>query len=243
MPIPNIMIAAAAAAALALSGCQKTEDAAFGERVRAYLLEHPEVIQEAVAKLQEKQEKQAAEAATQALSKYRAALEQDPRDVVVNPQGSITVVEFFDYNCGYCKLAAPEVLKLVKENPDVRFVLKEFPIFGGDSEQAAGVMLSPQARARAVEIHAAFMQAKPLNAKAIDRILAEHGVDPKAARAAAQTPEVQKHLADTHALASALQIQGTPAFIVDDTIVPGADVAALKLAIAQARSARIKKQG
>src|SRR5690349_3340447 len=120
---------AALAAALSLAGCQKAEDAAFGQRVRAYLLQHPEVIREAVNKLAENDRIAAAKAASESMNKYRAQLERDPRDFVANPDGKITVVEFFDYRCGYCKLAAPEVVKLIQENPDVRFVFKEFPIF------------------------------------------------------------------------------------------------------------------
>jgi protein-disulfide isomerase len=240
MPVPVRTLVVAATAALALTGCQKLGDEAFGQRVRAYLLEHPEVIQEAVTKLQEKQEAEAAKAATDGLKTYRKQLERDPRDYVANPEGSITVVEFFDYNCGYCKLAAPEVMQLIQENPDVRFVFKEFPIFGGDSNLAAEVILSEQARPKTLELYRKFMATKPLDGPTIDRILRDSGIDPAAARAGGKSEVVQKQISDIRALASSLRIEGTPAFVVGDRIIPGADIAALRKAIAEARVAKSK---
>ncbi|WP_374570337.1 DsbA family protein [Phenylobacterium sp.] len=234
------LIALGATAALTLSGCQKIDDQAFGQKVRAYLLEHPEVIQEAVEKLQAKQQAAAAKAAQDGISKYRKELVADSRDFVANPNGSITVVEFFDYRCGYCKLAAPEVLKLIKENPDVRFVFKEFPIFGDASDLAAQVVLSPAAKPKSLELYGRFMAEKALDEAAIDRILTEVGVDPAAAKAGGSTPAVQKQIADVRQLAQDLMIEGTPAFVVGDTMISGADIGALKRAIAEARAKTIK---
>jgi protein-disulfide isomerase len=232
---------AAAAALLALGGCQKPDDPAFGQRVRAYLLEHPEVLEEAMQRLQEKKLVQAASAVKAAVDKNRAALEQDGRDFVANPNGKVTVTEFYDYRCGYCKLAAPEVAKLIEQNPDVRFVFKELPIFGGVSNAAAAIMLTPQAKPKTLELYKAFMAEKALDEAAIDRHLRTAGVDPAAAKAAAGSAEIQKHLEDTHVLAQALQIEGTPAFIVGDRVIPGADMEALKAAIAEARVAKAPK--
>jgi protein-disulfide isomerase len=121
---------AALAAAFSLTACQKAEDAAFGAKVHAYLMAHPEVLREAEVKLQQNDRVAAQKASTDAIAKYRGQLERDSRDFVANPGGKITVVEFFDYRCGYCKLAAPQVVELIQQNPDVRFVFKEFPIFG-----------------------------------------------------------------------------------------------------------------
>ncbi|MCA6271585.1 MAG: DsbA family protein, partial [Phenylobacterium sp.] len=140
-------IAVLLACSLLLGGCQKAFDAVMGDQVRGYLLAHPELLEEMAAKLQEKNLVQQAEDARKAISANRAALERDPRDVVFNPGGRITVVEFFDYRCGYCKTIAPEVAALVRDNPDVRLVLKEFPIFGGASDLAARTALTPAGRA------------------------------------------------------------------------------------------------
>ena len=114
----------AIAAVLALGGCEQVEDKAFELKLRAYLREHPEVIREAAQKL--KQKKIAAAART--LEHAQPRLERDTRDFVVHPDGHVTVVQFFDNNCLYCSNAAPEVLALIAQSPDVRFVFKDWPI-------------------------------------------------------------------------------------------------------------------
>jgi protein-disulfide isomerase len=231
-------LALALCAVLSLSACQKNDDA-FGQKVRAYLLEHPEVIEEAVQKLQQNKQAAAAKAASASLVKYRQQLERDPRDFVANPDGKITVVEFFDYRCGYCKVSAPEVLKIIEENPDIRFVFKEFPIFGGESNLAAQVALSGPAKPKTLALYRGFMAEKALDEASIDRHLREAGVDPAAAKAAGESAEIQKHIADTRALAASLAIEGTPAFIVGDRMIPGADIAALRAAIAEAKTGKL----
>ena len=240
--ISRTALVACAALALPLAACQK-QDEAFGQKVRAYLLEHPEVIEEAVNKLQQNKQAAAHAAAQASLAKYRQQLERDPRDFVANPDGKFTVVEFFDYRCGYCKVSAPEVIKLIEEHPDVRFVFKEFPIFGGESELAARVALSPQAKPKSIALFQGFMGEKALDEAASDRHLRAIGVDPVAARTAGESAEVQKHIADTRALAQALAIEGTPAFIVGDRMIPGADIDALKAAIAEMKSGPLKTPG
>jgi protein-disulfide isomerase len=230
-------------AVLALSGCHKSSDDAFGQRVHAYLLAHPEVIQEAADKLRDNQRMAAAKASTQAIGKFRAQLERDPRDFVANPNGKVTVVEFFDYRCGYCKLAAPEVVQLIRDNPDVRFVFKEFPIFGSVSDTAAKVALTPQGKAKALDLYQGWMGEKALDDAALDRHLAAAGLDAAAVRKASDDPAIERQLLDTRTLASGLGIEGTPAFIVGDTLVAGADMAALRAAIAQAKAKDIQKVG
>jgi thiol-disulfide isomerase/thioredoxin len=100
------------------------------------------------------------------MTKYRQALERDPRDFVANPNGSITVVEFFDYRCGYCKLAAPQIVELIQKNPDVRFVFKDFVIFGHDSEVAARMVLGAKDQGKSIELHKRLMAEKSLDAAA-----------------------------------------------------------------------------
>ncbi|MGA2951465.1 MAG: thioredoxin domain-containing protein, partial [Caulobacteraceae bacterium] len=130
----------AAAAALTLAGCQRDSDAAFGERVRAYLLAHPEVLEEATQRLQDSQEAKAQAAMRQGetqLPALRAAVERDPRDFVANPNGKVTVTEFYDYRCPHCINMAPQIVAMIKGHPEVRFVFKEMPIFGAESDHAA----------------------------------------------------------------------------------------------------------
>jgi len=235
--------AAALAAAVALSGCQKTDDAVFGQRVHAYLMAHPEVIREAAQKLQENEQLAAAKASTDAIKKYRSELERDPRDVVLNPNGKVTVVEFFDYRCGYCKLAAPEVVKLVEQNPDIRFVFKQFPIFGEVSDTAAKIALTPAGKAKALDLYKSWMTEKALDDATLDRDLTLAGVDPAQIRKAAADPAIARQILDTRALATALKIEGTPAFVVGDTLIPGADLAALRTAIKIAKDGGLKTLG
>jgi protein-disulfide isomerase len=229
-------LAVSATAALSLTACQKADDAVFGQRVHTYLMAHPEVIREAAEKLSQNERMAALKASTDAIDKYRGQLERDPRDFVANPNGRVTVVEFFDYRCGYCKLAAPEVVSLIEQNPDVRFVFKEFPIFGEVSDTAAKVALTRQAKAKGVELYKSLMAEKALDDAALDRHLAAVGIDAAAARKDAQHPLIERQILDTHALAEAMKIEGTPAFIVGNTMIPGADLAALKAAIAATKA-------
>ncbi|HYG27470.1 MAG TPA: DsbA family protein [Caulobacteraceae bacterium] len=223
----------AALLTLGLAACEPPTDAAFGAKVRAYLLENPEVLQEAYEKLQEKQQAEALKASATALKENRKLLENDARDHVVNPDGKVTVVEFLDYNCGYCKLVAPEVVELARD-PNVRLVFKDMTIFGEASEYAAAA--SRQASgAKYLALHEAFMAQKPLDQAAVDRILTAQGLSPAAAKARLTSPEQQKYLEDQQKLAAALGIQGTPAFIVGDVLIPGADAEALKAAVAEAK--------
>lgn len=230
-------------ATLALSGCQKADDAVFGQRVRAYLLAHPEVIREAIEKLQQNEAIAAAKTTSEAIQKHRAELERDPRDIVINPNGKVTLVEFVDYRCGYCKLAAPEIARILEQNPDIRFVLKQFPIFGETSDTAAKVALTPQAKAKGLQLYKSWMAEKSLDEATLNRALAVAGVDPANARHAAEDPAIERQLADTRALAQALKIEGTPTFIIGDTLIPGADMPALRAAITVAKDGGLQKLG
>ncbi|MBX3483562.1 DsbA family protein [Phenylobacterium sp.] len=234
-------LAAIAAAALALSSCQKADDAAFGAKVRAYLLTHPEVLEEAIGKLQEKKQQAALTASKDAIAKLRRQIENDPRDVVVNPAGTITVTEFFDFNCGYCKLVAPEVVKLAQENPDVRLVLKQFAFQTPYSIQAGRIALTADAKGKALPLYASLLAQKPLDAAAIDRSLVSVGLDPAAARRAAESPEITRQMDDARELAAQLQIDGTPAFVVGDQVIHGADIQGVRAAIEAARAKDLKR--
>ena len=146
----GLSVLAIALAAALLTGCQDkaANDAAFGQRVRAYLLAHPEVLQESARRLDAKlaedelaTERQGAER----LPRLRAAVERDPADFVAHPDGAVTVTEFYDYRCPHCINAAPRVVALIRDHPQVRFVFKEMPIFGPVSEHAARAALAVKA--------------------------------------------------------------------------------------------------
>jgi protein-disulfide isomerase len=234
-----------AALAIGMTACGKSPsamaqgDPVFGAKVREYLLAHPEVLEEAMAKLQEQKQVAAADVLAKRIDAHRAALERDPRDFVINPGGKVTVVEFFDYRCGYCKLAEPEMAKLIKANPDVRFVFKEFVIFGAQSEAAARAAIGARAQGKYYALHQRFMAEKALDAAALPRLMQASGVDVAKAKAAGAQTAVTEQLADAHTLAQILGVEGTPAFFVGNTMIPGADMVALKDAIAAAKAKRV----
>jgi protein-disulfide isomerase len=225
------------ACALGLSACQKAgEDKLFDDKVHAYLLNHPEVLQEVEAKLQAQTQAQTAAQAKVLIQRNRAAIERDPSDYVANPTGKITVTEFYDYRCPHCANMAPTVLSLIHDNPDVRFVFKEFPIFGAVSEKAAaGAIEVKKTGGDYLGLYHDFMMQKGLDEPEIDQILKAHGVSPDRLAQPAVASQTAAHLAAVKQLAIGLDIDGTPAFIVGDTLIPGEDPDGLKAAIAAAR--------
>ncbi len=218
-----------AALALLTASCgprpEAKVDPAFGQKVRTYLLANPEILIEVSNALKTKQ-------ARESLGVYRQQLERDPRDRVLNPNGRITVVQLFDYNCGYCKIIAPQVLELARTHPQVRFVFKDMVIFGETSEFAAAAAALASTPEQFIALHRDLMAAKPLNDAVAARIMAAHGIAPEAARREQASAARKRYLQDVHAIANGLAIEGTPAFIVGDTLIPGADPDALKAAIA-----------
>ena len=166
---------------LAAPAARKAQtDPAFDAKVRAYLLAHPEILEEMVAKLEEKKTEAQAAKMKAALAENRKALERDPRDFVANPQGRITLTEFYDYRCPHCINSAGEVLDIVAKNPDVRVVFKELPIFGDVSDKAAIAAIAVKREGGDyLGVWKDFMAAKPLDAAAIDRILRARKLDPK----------------------------------------------------------------
>ena len=230
-----LAVAGVAAATLILSACNRTpaaDDKAFGERVHAYLLAHPEVIQEAATKLQEREAAaQDAEAmaalkkGVEALPKVRQALERDPRDYVANPQGKITVTEFYDYRCPHCANAAPKVAALIHANPDVRFVFKEMPIFGPTSEHAARAALAVKKDGGDyLGLYLAYMSTHGLDDDAIDRIALSKGAKAATLASPQVAAESNGQIGAVTQLFQQLSLRGTPAFIVGDLIVPGEDL-------------------
>lgn len=221
------------ALALALAGCgQPKVEPEFGAKVRAYLLEHPEILIEMSRALEVKQAEERNAKAKASIGRSRDKLERDGRDRVLNPNGRITVVEFFDFNCGYCKVIAPEILEIARTQPDVRIVMKDMVIFGEASEYAAAGASLAKTQQQYIAIHGAFMRTKPLTDEQVDRILTANGVSPADARAAQRSPVRQGYLRDVQALAGEMGIDGTPAFVVGQSVVHGADPDSLKAAIA-----------
>ena len=231
-------VLAALAAALALGACNRA-DAGFDAKVHAYLIAHPEVIQEAMAALQKKQDAQAAVQTQLAIAQHRQAIERDPRDFVANPNGRITVTEFYDYRCPHCANIAPAVLSIIHDNPDVRVVFKEFPIFGGASIKAAVAAIAvKQAGGDYLGFYHDLMTTKGLDDAAIDRLSKARGINPASLEPAALSPAVSQELHAVRKLATDLGVDGTPAFVIGDTVVSGEDLTGIKAAITAARGGK-----
>ncbi|MCY4441179.1 MAG: DsbA family protein [Deltaproteobacteria bacterium] len=191
--------------------------------VREYLLENPEVIFEAVQRHRAKQQEQQAERDQTVLRKHRNAILADPHSFVGgNPDGDVTLVEFFDYRCGYCKRFAPTLEAIKKQDPKLRVVYKEWPILGPDSMKGAQAALAAREQGRYVEFHEALMRVKGnLDDETIMAVARSVGLDTERLGKDMQSPTILKAIGDTRKLAAALGITGTPALIVGDQIVRG----------------------
>ena len=192
--------------------------------VREYIFENPEIISEAIVALQAKEEQASAEKQAQALIVHRKALFDPSEDTVIgNPKGDVTVVEFFDYNCGYCKSMFPAVREILEEDDDLRMVMKEFPILGPASLVAARAALASREQGKYSELHMALLGHRgSLNQDVVVGIAKDIGLDVDKLLEDMKKPEINDILADNMALAQDLGISGTPALIVGETIVPGA---------------------
>ena len=234
----SVFVAAAALAGLSLGGCQR-DDPGFDAKVKAYLMSHPNELRAAIDNMQAKEEAAEEAAADQkaraALPSLRSALERDPRDFVANPNGKLTVTEFYDYRCPHCINIAPKVVGLIRSRPDVRFVFKEMPIFGPTSEHAARVAFAAtQQRKDYVGLYEAFMGDHALDDAAIDKIAASKGVDIAQMNAPATLAADAQQLSDISDLFKALTFEGTPGFVVGDAFIRGEDFDGLVDAINKA---------
>jgi protein-disulfide isomerase len=200
---------------------QKTEIETI---VRDYLLEHPEVIREAIQALQAKEEQSKAKAQTQAVLENKEALFNDPETPVAgNSMGDVTVVEFFDYHCPYCKAVASPLHQLLQEDKGVRLVLKEFPILGEDSMLASKAALAARAQGKYWEFHQALMAHRgKFTMDVIKALATKVGADPAKLEADMAQPQISPQISGTHSLAQTLDISATPTFIIGDQVIEGA---------------------
>ncbi|MBK8008728.1 MAG: thioredoxin domain-containing protein [Rhizobiales bacterium] len=217
----GIMLFAGASAANAQ---QSKED--IEKIVREYLLKNPEIIQEAIMELRKKQEMAETTARTKALQSYKKDIFESPRDVVLgNPKGNVTLVEFFDYNCGYCKRAVNDVAELLKSDPNLKIVLKELPILSEGSVEAARVAVAVRMQdpSKYWAFHRALMSAKG-EANGAQALAAAKtaGLDIERIKKDVSNPEVDATLHGVQELAKALAISGTPSYVLGDELIPGA---------------------
>ncbi len=194
--------------------------------VRNYLINNPEVMIEVQTALNDKQEAAQQAASTEIISENNNKIFQSPMDAVFgNPSGDVTIVEFFDYNCGYCKKALPDMDALLKSDTNLRFVMKEFPILGPDSTRAHLVAksfktLMPE---KYLEFHRDLLGAEGrATEESAMAIAVKLGADEAKMRETMKQPEIANAFRTNYELAQKLSITGTPSYIIGNEVVPGA---------------------
>ena len=197
--------------------------------IARYLEAHPEAFGEMEARYKASQMQVAVNRLTQ----------ESRAPVSGNPKGDVTVVEFFDYNCGYCKHVAEDVDTVVKQDGNVRVIWAEFPILSESSFTAAKAALAAEAQGKYLAFHAAMMAHKgQLDDATIYKLAGDGGLDVERLKADMAKPEVEAAIKTNHEIGKSLDISGTPAFIIGSRVFPGAIPAdALRKAIADARAA------
>ena len=216
-----LLVPIASAQETSITPAQKTE---IEKLVHDYIVAHPEVIKEAIQALQAKEEQSKADAQTQAVLENKDKLFNDPATPVAgNPMGDVTIVEFFDYHCPYCKAVAAPLQKLTEEDKGVRLVMKEFPILGQDSLLASQAALASVPQGKYWEFHQALMEHRgQFDMEVIKSIAAKVGLDPAKLEADMQSDTIKPIISANHDLAQTLDIGATPTFIIGDQVVEGA---------------------
>ena len=215
---------ASPALAAPLTADQKTELGAF---IKDYLVSHPEVLREAIDAL-DKHDKQIAEEARLSAVKNQAGTIYHSKNQadIGNPKGTATLVEFFDYNCHFCKGALPDIAKLMKDDPQLHVVLKDFPVLGPGSVEAARVAAGVRGQLqgdRYWDFHNKLLGMKgPVGKKEALGVAKEMGLDMDKLEKDMASKETEDGLREVLSMADELQINGTPTFVVGDTVVVGA---------------------
>ena len=229
----TLSIAVATSALVLTPACAQervdtADKAAIEQVVHDYILEHPEIIEEALIKLTERQQVEEQEQAAEMILANMDAIYENDGDYSVGPEDApVTVVEFFDYRCGYCKSTTAWATTLpAKYDDQVRVIFKEMPILSAESEKAAFAALAAGKQGKYLEMHLGLMaldNKTGFGPEEIDRVAEEAGVDVTLMRADMKSIQIQKHVADTKSLARTLLISGTPNFMVGTVQINRAD--------------------
>lgn len=221
---------------LATVGCAQAQSPTTADRaqiesvIKDYLMKNPEIIQEALDELDRKEE-------ASMMAAVREGIENDPRDVKIGPANAkVTMVEFFDYNCGFCKRSTDWVNQTLEAHPnDVRVIFKELPILDGrtkTSRNAAKAALAAHKQGKYLEMHTALMEASGLTPDRIKSLAKEIGLDTARLERDMQNPEIDSLLEDTLILANRIpSLTGTPFFIINDMMIAGADTDRLQASL------------
>lgn len=220
----------------ATAGCAQAQSPSSADRaqiesvIKDYLMKNPEIIQDALDELDRKEE-------AAMMAAVRNGIENDARDVKIGPANAkVTMVEFFDYNCGFCKRSTDWVNKTLEAHPnDVRVIFKELPILDGrtkTSRNAAKAALASHKQGKYLEMHTALMEASGLTPERIKDIARDIGLDVKKLERDMQDPEIDALLEDTLILANRIpSLTGTPFFIINDMMIAGADTDRLQASL------------
>ena len=220
----------------------EVDRALLHEEIRAYLLENPQILREMIALLEAEDAARAEVNDRELVVQHAEAIFEDGFSFVGgNPEGSFTIVEFLDYQCGFCKRAHPELMDLLAEDGDIRWIVKEMPILGPNSvlasRAAVATMIAEGAETYGRLVDGLMRSEGPIDDFALDEALTAAGADPATVRAAMEDPEVERRIAETRALADTLRITGTPTFVLGDLMVRGyVPRAQMQNAIAQLRA-------
>ncbi|MZR13171.1 thioredoxin domain-containing protein [Maritimibacter sp. DP07] len=214
------------AIAFDIGAMTEDERTMFRDEVRAYLLDNPEVLMEAIQVLESRQAAQAEANDVALVAANSDALFNDGYSHVGgNPDGDVTMVEFVDYRCGYCRKAFPELNELIESDGNIRIIYKEFPILGEESVTSSRFAIATQlahGEEAYGEMHDALMT---LRANATEEVLArladDMGYDSQEILAKMDDPEVDRRIGENHGLAQRLQISGTPTFVIGDQMLRG----------------------
>lgn len=218
--------ALAAAAATGSAPVSTTDKTAIEKIVRDYILEHPEILPEAMQRLQDREVGRAVAANRRQIETPFAGAWEG------SAQPDVTIVEFFDYNCGFCRQSVADIDRLLKEDPRLRIVYREFPVLGPDSEVAARASLAAAKAGKYPAFHRALFAAGRVDSASVARVARSLGIDPEGAAAEAKA-EIDANLS----LQRALDLRGTPSWVVGNKVLGGAvGYDALKAAVAEARA-------
>ncbi|HTM79568.1 DsbA family protein [Asticcacaulis sp.] len=207
--------------------------------VQKGLMSHPAMLYEASAKLNSQNEADKAKTMATAIKSKHDSLFNDKADPILgNPNAKIKIVEFLDYNCGYCRAATPVLKDFLAKNPDVAIVVKEYPVINQNSRPLAAFALGAAQAGKYEAVHYALMTEQVGSEAEMTALLGKLGLDPATVKANAASAEVKAHIDKVLQLGADLQITGTPTFIIGNTVIDGAKLDELEKAVAAARSGK-----
>ncbi len=232
-----IMFAPLTSSAQSFSDEQKKElQALFKE----YLTNNPQIILESVEKYRADQERKSQQSAQENLKEYIEFFKSNDLPMAGNPEGDVTIVEFFDYNCGYCRKAFEDIQKILNEDSNVRVVFQEMPILSPSSRKMAAYALAAQKQGKYFEMHTALMDYKGSQTDdAYNKLGEKIGLNMEQLKKDTQSPEIADQVNKTLEIARDLGIRGTPGFIIGEKIYPGyIGAEGLRRGLKEARAAK-----